>query len=256
MTPSSSWIVPDWPVPPGVHALVTTRLGGVSRTPYASLNLGAHVGDDPAAVASNRARVHAALAGAGRPVWLEQVHGTRVVDATAAAAAGITQRADASFSTQSGVCCAVMTADCLPVLFCDDSGSVVAAAHAGWRGLLAGVLDATVTAMAVAPATLIAYLGPAIGAQAFVVGDEVRAAFVADLAASAVAFAPTAEPGKCLADIYQLARLRLAARGVVRVFGGNCCTFSDSRRFFSYRRDGQTGRMASLIWRTAAVPTA
>jgi len=245
MTPSSeSWIVPDWPAPLNVRSLLTTRQGGVSRAPYASLNLGSHVGDDGAAVAANRARLAPALAGAGEPYWLEQVHGTRVVDAAPGVA---NARADASFSRVIGVVCVVMTADCLPVLFCDDAGGVVAAAHAGWRGLLAGVLEETVSAMAAPPGRLLAYLGPAIGPRAFEVGDEVRTAFVAEDVVMGAAFRPMS-PGKWLADLYLLARLRLARLGVHRVFGGDFCTLSEVDRFFSYRRDGQTGRMASMIW--------
>ena len=248
MTPSNkALIVPDWPVPLKVRALQTTRLGGVSRSPYASLNLGDHVGDDRSAVAANRALLRESLAGGGEPVWLEQVHGTRVVDAASLSPGDRPAQADASFSREKGVVCTVMTADCLPVLFCDDVGSVVAAAHAGWRGLLAGVLEETVAAMAVPANTLLAYLGPAIGPHAFEVGDEVRSAFVATDAALAAAFKP-ALPGKWLADLYLLARLRLAMQGVTRVYGGTFCTHSDADRFFSYRRDGQTGRMASLIW--------
>lgn len=248
MTPSSrDWIVPDWPAPPNVGALLTTRRGGASLAPYASLNLAQHVGDDPSAVAANRERLRHLLTGAGDPVWLDQVHGTRVVDAAACRSTSPPAQADAAFSRRPGVRCAVMTADCLPVLLCDEAGSVVAAAHAGWRGLLAGVLEETVAAMAVPPATLLAYLGPAIGPQSFEVGDEVRSAFVAADAAMAPAFKP-ALPGKWLADIYRLARLRLAGQGVGRVFGGGYCTVSEAERFFSYRRDGRTGRMASLIW--------
>ena len=243
------WIVPDWPAPAGVHALFTTRVGGVSRAPYASLNLGDHVGDEPAAVAANRLRLRQALVGTGDPVWLEQVHGTRVIDAASDRAGTKPEQADAAFARAPGVCCVVMTADCLPVLFCDAGGSVVAAAHAGWRGLCAGILEQTVAAMAVPAHTLLAFLGPAIGPQAFVVGDDVRAAFVARDAAAATAFTSQAA-GKWLADIYQLARLRLAACGVDQVFGGTWCTVGDAARFFSYRRDGRTGRMASLIWRT------
>ena len=250
MPSSESLIVPDWPAPPAVRALQTTRRGGVSRPPYASLNLGDHVGDDRLAVAANRALLRGALVGGGDPVWLNQVHGTRVVNAAACSPGDPPERADASFARDKGVVCAVMTADCLPVLYCDDAGSVVAAAHAGWRGLLAGVLEATVAAMGVAAPTLLAYLGPAIGPRAFEVGDEVRSAFVAADAALAAAFTP-AQPGKWLADLYLLARLRLAAQGLVRVYGGDFCTYGDADRFFSYRRDAQTGRMASMIWLTA-----
>ena len=248
MTPSSdALIVPDWPAPPRVRALLTTRQGGVSHAPFASLNLGNHVGDDPSAVAANRARLRDALAGGGDPLWLEQLHGTRAVDVASFSPGGPAVPADASFSRRQGAVCAVMTADCLPVLFCDDAGSVVAAAHAGWRGLLAGVLEETIAALAVPAATLMAYLGPAIGPRAFEVGDEVRLAFVATDAATAAAFEST-PAGKWMADLYLLARLRLARQGVARVYGGAFCTFSDADRFFSYRRDGQTGRMASLIW--------
>lgn len=187
---SSEWIVPDWPAPPNVRSLLTTRKGGTSLGPYAKLNLGRHVGDDPQAVATNRARVSERLAGAGEPLWLEQVHGTRVVDAAIFSSNEAPPQADAAFSRSAGVVCVVMTADCLPVLFCDDDGSVVAVAHAGWRGLLAGVLEETMVAMGVPGSALMAYLGPAIGSQAFVVGDEVRSAFVDADATAATAFKP------------------------------------------------------------------
>lgn len=240
---SDAWIVPDWPAPARVRALSTTRAGGVSVAPYDSLNLGTHVGDDPANVAANRAQVRRIVP--SEPAWLNQVHGTVVVDA--ASVAGVPD-ADASVSRTPGAVCVVMTADCLPVLLCDRAGTVVGAAHAGWRGLHGGVIEATVTAMQVAPADVIAWLGPAIGPTAFEVGDEVRAAFVAVDAIADAAFKPAGQPGKWLADIYLLARQRLAALGVTAVYGGDCCTVSESRRFFSYRRDGVTGRMASLVW--------
>jgi len=247
MAVSNEWIVPDWPAPPNVRSLLTTRKGGASLGPYASLNLGRHVGDDPLAVATNRARVSERLAGAGEPLWLEQVHGTRVVDAAIFSSNEAPPQADAAFSRSAGVVCVVMTADCLPVLFCDDDGSVVAVAHAGWRGLLAGVLEETMVAMGVPGSALMAYLGPAIGPQAFAVGDEVRSAFVAADAKAARAFTPS-PPDKWLADIYLLARQRLAGQGVERIFGGSYCTVSEADRFFSYRRDGRTGRMAAMIW--------
>lgn len=246
---SDSLIVPDWPAPAAVRSLLTTRKGGISQGVYASLNLGDHVGDDPLAVAANRARVDR-IAGntTGKPVWLEQVHGTRVIDAAAAnSGLGCPPQADAAFTRSTDVVCVVMTADCLPVLFCDDSGSVVAAAHAGWRGLLAGVLEETVMAMSVPGNRLMAYLGPAIGPQAFEVGDEVRSAFVAADTNAAVAFKPVSS-GNWLADIYELARQRLVGQGVRRVFGGSMCTVNDADNFFSYRRDGVTGRMASMVW--------
>lgn len=238
-------IVPDWPVPAGVGSLVTTRNGGVSQAPFASLNLGRHVGDDPDAVTVNRERVGALVGGS--PLWLNQVHGIRVVDAAGCSPQDVPPEADAAFSRQAGVVCTVMTADCLPVLFCNDAGTVVAAAHAGWRGLLAGILEETIVAMDVPAKSLLAYLGPAIGPRAFEVGDEVRSAFMAADAGSETAFDPS-QPGKWLADIYGLARRRLAGQGVERVFGGSFCTASEADRFFSYRRDGQTGRMASMIW--------
>ena len=244
MTEGAGFFIPNWPVPQGVCSLMTTRQGGVSREPFASFNLGDHVGDDPQCVQANRAQLSALLKTA--PVWLNQVHGTQVVDAASAKPSDLPPAADASFSRQPGVGCVIMTADCLPVLFCDEAVQVVAAAHAGWRGLLAGVLEATVAAMGVAPPTVMAYLGPAIGPQAFEVGEEVRSAFVAHDEKAALAFKPLVA-GKWLADIYLLARQRLSRQGVERVFGGNFCTVSDSARFFSYRRDGQTGRMASLI---------
>jgi len=230
-----------------VRAISTTRHGGISTGKYASLNLGDHVGDDPLAVAGNRALVSARVS--ARTLWLKQVHGTRVVDAAACLDSdpmGVPE-ADAAMTRQAGVACAVMTADCLPVLFCDRAGTVVAAAHAGWRGLLDGVLEATIVAMGVPGSDLIAYLGPAIGPRAFEVGEEVRSAFMSVSDAAASAFHP-GQGSKWLADIYQLARQRLLAKGVVHIHGGDCCTVTDAARFFSYRRDGQTGRMASLIW--------
>ena len=243
ITMSKSFITPDWPAPANVRALITTRVGGVSTAPYASFNLGDHVGDDPQHVAQNRANLTARLP--AQPAWLTQVHGTTVLDAAAVSGA---PQADASVARQPGVVSVVMTADCLPVLLCDRTGTVVAAAHAGWRGLLDGVLECTVEAMAKPGAELLAYLGPAIGPTAFEVGDEVRQAFVAHDAYAAEAFVPSAHAGKWLADLYLLARQRLQGVGVDAVYGGDDCTYSHAERFFSYRRDGITGRMASLIW--------
>lgn len=243
---NSDWIVPEWPAPARVRSLLTTRHGGVSRGAYASLNLGDHVGDDPLAVAENRSRLASGLDAI--PLWLNQEHGIAVVDAEQAFSSP-RPVADASFSRKPALACAVMTADCLPVLLCDQSGTVVAAAHAGWRGLHAGVLERTVAAMACAGEEILAYLGPSIGPQAFEVGDEVRAAFVESDRQAEAAFKPLR--GKWLADIYLLARQRLARLGVNAVFGGNYCTVEEAERFFSYRRDGVTGRMASMIWLTA-----
>ncbi|MDP2809971.1 MAG: peptidoglycan editing factor PgeF [Rhodocyclaceae bacterium] len=238
----SSFILPEWPAPPGVRALATTRRGGVSGAPWHSFNLGAHVGDDRQAVAANRALLRRELP--AEPVWLAQVHGTRCVDAALAASG---TEADASFTRQRGVVCAVLTADCLPVLFCDDHANVVGVAHAGWRGLAAGVIEATVAAMGEPGMRLMAWLGPAIGPQAFEVGGEVREIFVVHDPQAASAFAATAN-GKWLCDIYRLARQRLHAIGIHRFTGADFCTARDEQRFFSYRRDGATGRMASLIW--------
>ncbi len=257
---SEGWFVPDWPAPAAVRALQTTRQGGVSGGPYAALNLGDHVGDDPAAVERNRALLRAGLP--ADPVWLKQVHGNVVINADGA---GGVPEADAAFAKKTGTVCAVMTADCLPLLLCDEAGTMVAAAHAGWRGLAGGVIEATVRAMDVAPERLLVWLGPAIGPQEFEVGEEVRQAFMAHHPAAAEAFVPRdvgraspatagtarpTEPGarKWLADIYFLARQRLALMGVTRVYGGGLCTYRDRERFYSYRRDGATGRMASLIW--------
>jgi hypothetical protein len=234
--------VPDWAVPANVKALQTTRNGGASRMPWASFNLGDHVGDDLAAVAANRQALRAALP--GEPRWLRQVHGIVAVDAGREAK---TEAADAAFARRPGAVCVVMTADCLPVLLCDRRGAVVAAAHAGWRGLLGGVLESAVAAMVAAPGELLAWLGPAIGPRCFEVGTEVREAFAARNPSASAAFVATG-PDKWLCDIYQLARQRLERIEVGAISGGRACTFSEPERYFSYRRDRTTGRMASLIW--------
>ncbi|MCF7201598.1 peptidoglycan editing factor PgeF [Pseudomonas oligotrophica] len=237
----NDWLLPDWPAPANVRACVTTRAGGVSLAPFETFNLGDHVGDAPAAVAENRQRLQQLL---GCEVsWLAQVHSCDVVPA--AVAAGVV--ADASWSTERGRACAVLTADCLPVLFCDRAGTRVAAAHAGWRGLAGGVLENTLAALDVAPQELLVWLGPAIGPQAFEVGAEVRQAFVEAHPQASVAFVPSVNAGRFMADLYALARIRLAAQGVAAVHGGGLCTFSDPR-FYSYRRTPQTGRFASLVW--------
>ncbi len=241
---NEQWILPDWPAPDRVQAVVTTRLGGCSKAPYAGWNLGDHVGDDPATVAANRRLLRDRLRLPGDPLWLRQVHGCTVAGAVAAVAGC---EADAIVAEQPGRVCAVLTADCLPVLLCDRQGTRVAAVHAGWRGLAGGVLEAAVQRMGTPGHRLLAWLGPAIGPSAFQVGNDVRQAFVTGDAEAARAF--RAQPGyRWLADIYRLARQRLARLGVGFVGGGDCCTVSDEERFFSYRRDGVTGRMASLIW--------
>lgn len=235
-------IFPDWPAPHQVKSLQTTRQGGFSAAPYASLNLGTHVGDTPLIVARNRMALNRLLP--SEPVWLNQVHGVVVADA---ARASCLPQADACITRQSGAVCVVMTADCLPVLLCDFAGTVVGAVHAGWRGLCDGVIERTVESMGVEPELLMAWLGPAIGPTAFEVGEEVRAAFITHQPEAATAFVAGAQ-GKWLADIFQLARLRLGVLGINRIYGGTICTHSDREHFFSYRRDGITGRMGTFIW--------
>jgi YfiH family protein len=257
---------PAWSVSPRVHALVTTRAGGVSEPPYGrlsdgvpqpgGLNLGLHTGDEAVRVEENRTRL-LKLAGV-RAAWLEQVHGDRIVRAEEALAQTAPLRADASVSASPGVACIVMVADCMPVLFADEAGRAVGAAHAGWRGLAAGVIEKTAAQVAARAGTSIgalhAYLGPAIGPRAFEVGEDVRETFMAqapgnEKQSTSAAFTPHAEVrGKYWADLYALARLRLARHGVVRVTGGDVCTVTERERFYSYRRDGTTGRMAAMVW--------
>lgn len=239
----ADWLVPEWPVPARVRACVTTRSTGNSTGPYAQFNLGEHVGEALATVQANRVELAAQLG--CTPVWLEQVHGVTVVEA--APEQGRLAEADASFTCTAGLACAILTADCLPVLLADTQGRCVAAAHAGWRGLVAGVLENTVAALPVEPGELVAWLGPAIGAQVYEVGPEVRYAFMQQQPEAAMAFVPSSRPDHWLADLYQLARLRLAACGVTAVYGGGLCTLTDTR-FYSYRQSPQTGRFASLIW--------
>ena len=243
MKPPSDWIVPEWPAPANVKALITTRNGGVSRGPFASFNLGLRTGDDPEAVIANRAQLRRLLP--QEPKWLAQQHGTRVVEVD-----GIEDAppADAGIARRPGTVCAIMVADCVPVLFTDRSGTLVAAAHAGWRGLAGGVIENTVRGMSVVPGEVLAYLGPGIGPGAFEVGADVRDAFVARDALATRALVPL-RAGKWLADLYALARLALTRAGVTQVHGGGFCTLSDALRFYSYRRDRVTGRMAALIWR-------
>ena len=243
MNEAGGIIQPRWTTPATVRSLLTTRVGGFSAAPYDSFNLGDHVGDVPATVARNRALLSRALP--VEPLWLSQVHGVEVADADTAIGVPV---ADAVVARQPGRVCVVMTADCLPVLLCDDDGSVVAAAHAGWRGLAAGVLEATIERMAIAPERLRAWLGPAIGKDCFEVGGEVREAFVDDDAGAEGAFLPAPMPGKWLADLSALAQHRLRRVGLSQIESAGVCTFSDARRFYSYRRDGQTGGFASMIW--------
>jgi len=242
LAPPHGWIVPQWPAPARVRALSTIRAGGCSRGPYASLNLATRVGDDPAAVERNREVLRGVLG--LDPLWLHQVHGTGVVDAESVPAL---VQADAAVARTRHRACAVLTADCLPVLLAERDGAAVAAVHAGWRGLAAGVLEAAVARMGVAGERLLAWLGPAIGQAAYEVGGDVRGAFVSEDPAAAGAFR-AGGPDKYHADLYALARLRLARLGVTAVHGGGWCTFAERDRFYSYRRDGATGRMATVIW--------
>jgi YfiH family protein len=242
-------LVPQWPAPAGVRAAFTLRAGGASVAPYDSLNVGIHVGDAAVAVGENRRRLRERLRLPAEPVWLEQVHGAAVVDLDALTTDSL-PRADGATTRGGGGVCVIQVADCLPVLFAAQDGSAVGAAHAGWRGLAAGVLEATVRNFSVPPVELLAWLGPAISQKHFEVGAEVRAAFTAVDPAASAAFQPNTR-GRWQCDLYALARRRLAALGIDRVFGGGWCTYDDPSRFFSFRRDGQSGRMAALIWLVA-----
>lgn len=237
----------DWPMH-DVLACTTTRDGGVSRGRYATLNLAAHVGDDDAAVAANRRRMRDALDLEGEPLWLDQVHGATVVDAADVAADDPPPTADAVVSRDGLRTLGILTADCLPILLCSVANAEIAALHCGWRSLSSGIVAETVDALDSAGADLIAWLGPAISAPAFEVGDEVREAFLAGVGDADACFTAN-ERGRWQADLYGLARRYLAAAGVERVYGGGLCTYGDSRRYFSYRRDGRCGRMATLIRR-------
>jgi polyphenol oxidase len=250
---NNSIIMPNWPAPANVCALQTTRLGGVSFAPYDSFNLGLHVNDDPLHVAQNRQLLRQFLP--SEPIWLNQVHGINVVDA---ANASSVPQADASFTMQKNVVCVTMTADCLPILLCDTAGTMVASIHAGWRSLCDGVIEATVAKMPVKTKDLMAWFGPAIGPNAFEVGSEVRAQFIAKDIKAEQAFkvhGVNQEQEKWLGDIYKIATQRLNNLGITQIYGGGqengpWCTYTDKEHFFSFRRDGNTGRMATLIWLT------
>lgn len=244
----NDWVMPDWPAPPGVHVAVSTRQGpGISAPPYERFNLGASSGDTAEAVATNRAEVQRALGLPRAPHWLQQVHGIDVAEIHGPAPADIRPRADAAVTRVAGEPLAILTADCLSVLFCAVEGGEIGAAHAGWRGLLAGVLEATIARMQAPSSSLLAWLGPCIGTASYEVGEEVRSAFVDTDAGAASCFVPT-RPGHWLCDLAGLARRRLAQVGVERVYGGGFDTLTD-QRFYSYRRDGaHSGRFASLIW--------
>ncbi|MGO9716065.1 MAG: peptidoglycan editing factor PgeF [Steroidobacteraceae bacterium] len=238
------WLTPQWPAPPAVCALSTQRGGGVSAAPYATLNLGDHVGDLSAAVAENRRRLRIAADLPAEPRWLAQVHGIRVADLDVG---GSTASADGAHTRRPGRICAILSADCLPLLFAAESGEAVAAAHAGWRGLAGGVIEATVRALALDPGTLLAWLGPAIGPRHFEIGAEVREELLRGDGGAEAAFTPNAR-GRFMADLQALARRRLARLGIERIYGGGECTFSHPDKYFSHRRDGRTGRQATLIW--------
>jgi polyphenol oxidase len=244
-TTALGWIEPDWPAPANVRVISTLRGGGVSRAPYATLNLALHVGDRPEAVEANRLLLAEAARLPAAPLWLTQVHGTAVVTHDGRSHAGV--RADAAVAFEPGRVCVVLTADCLPVVLTDFGGTRLGIAHAGWRGLAGGVVEATIAALGAPPQSLHAWLGPAIGPRAFEVGAEVRAAFVQRDPAAAACFEPNAA-GRFQADLHALARRVLARAGVASVHGGLWCTHGDRERFFSYRRDGETGRMATLAW--------
>jgi YfiH family protein len=238
-------IVPDWPVAPHVHAFSTQRTGGVSVAPYASLNLASHVADAPAAVLENRRRLQSALLLPAPPQWLEQVHGVQVRDLDRDE--DTVEPADACVTGLPGRVCAILTADCLPVLLASEAGDRVGAAHAGWRGLRAGVIEATVRALDRPPSVLMAWLGPAIGPAHFEIGPEVRDEMLQADPGAEAAFIANAR-GRFMADLYALARRRLKQVGVDRIYGGSACTYAEDERYFSHRRDGRTGRQASLIW--------
>ena len=242
-------ILADWPAPAGVRAAFSLRTHGVSRPPFDSFNIGAHVGDEPRAVEENRRRLRECLELPCEPAWLTQEHGRRVADLDLEGSGGSLAPADGVVTRVPGRVCAIQVADCMPVLFASGDGTAIGAAHAGWRGLAGGVLEAVVAAMRAPPGGLLAWLGPAIGQPHFEVGDEVRAAFLTADPGAAAAF--RANPrGRWQCDLYGLAKRRLAALGVTQIHGGGWCTYADARGFFSYRRDGRCGRMAALIWRT------
>ena len=241
---SPGFITPVWPAPANVHALATLRAGGCSSGPFSSFNLAAHTGDDAATVQRNRTLLREHFGLPAEPVWLQQVHSNRIVTAEPDETGA---EADGSWTSSVGHVCVVMTADCLPVLICDQYGSKVAAVHAGWRGLHAGVISHAISMLETDPVELMVWLGPAIGPRAFEVGPEVLRAFTDSNGENTSAFRQT-DDQHWLCDLYQLARIELSSQGITSVFGGNECTFTDEKRFYSYRRDGNTGRMASLIW--------
>lgn len=244
MSRISPFIIPDWPAPDNICAVSSTRSGGVSQAPFDSFNLGDHVGDDAALVTQNRALLRQLAQAEAEPLWLNQMHGSHVINSQDWQS---NSEADAIVSRDKNHVCTIMTADCLPILLCNQQGDTVAAIHAGWRSLAAGIIEKTIAKFTGKPHDIIAWLGPAIGADKFEVGVDVYNAFCQHSSQATQAFKAT-DGSHYLADIYQLARQQLVAQGVTAIYGGDFCTFSDGQRFFSYRRDGQTGRMATLIW--------
>ncbi|MCK5895497.1 MAG: peptidoglycan editing factor PgeF [Cocleimonas sp.] len=242
----AEWLTPNWKAPHNVKAMMTTRQGGVSQAPFDSMNLGDHVEDDALSVRQNRASLKERLKLPNEPLWLMQTHGTIIANADISHNGKI--EADASIAHNTGSVCAVMTADCLPVLFCNQQGTAIAAAHAGWRGLHAGILEQTAMSLGCPTSEVMAWFGVAIGAAYFEVGSEVRDAFITVQEDAKKAFVATNNNGKWMADIYLLARLRLEAVGVTQITGGDYCSYQHKERFYSYRREAKTGRMASLIW--------
>ena len=244
MRAKPGYLTPEWPAPANVRALTTLRYGGYSTGPYTSFNLALHTGDDPNDVSKNRGLLRSCFGLPAEPIWLQQVHGNRLIEAGPTV---VDTRADGCWSRTPGYVCVVMTADCLPVLICDRRGAEVAVAHAGWRGLYAGVITNAVNIFQSDPAELVVWLGPAIGPLAFEVGLEVMESFTTKCPANKSAFKQV-DDTHWLCDIYQLAKIELAALGVTTVHGGNECSYADEQRFYSFRRDGITGRMASVIW--------
>jgi len=246
----TSFITPVWPAPTNIKALTTTRQGGFSKNPFNGFNLAEHVNDDPLAVLANRQQLKSQMSLPQEPVWLHQVHSTTVVNIDNHSNQDpIT--ADASYATKSNIVCCVMTADCLPILICDKNAHFVMAIHAGWRGLVDGIIENALNQMSMSPDDILVWLGPAIGANVYEVGNEVLELFLQQDKTYATGFLPSARAGHWFMDIYHLARLRFRLLGISNIFGGQYCTYQNSELFYSYRRDGVTGRMASLIWISA-----
>lgn len=240
------FIPANWPAPDRIKAGTSLRSGGVSEAPYDQLNLGDHVGDSEKNVIANREIIASHLNLPDQPIWIQQIHGTKAVEARLE---NLYQEADASFTDKAGTVCVVLTADCLPVLICNKKGTHIAAAHAGWRGLVNGVIESTLNKLNLPSEDLLVWLGPAISRKHFEVGSEVRDQFLQELSNAESAFTPSPRPNHWMADLYELARIRLRKQGITQIYGGEYCTYANKEQFYSYRRDGaNSGRMASLIW--------